>query len=739
MLRNPNSSFAGRVARRAFGVCVTACLVLLSQVGCAQEQTTIPQEFPHFVVPGHEHQMARLRELYWLHYPGSAPPRPTLWDEWLTDPALWPALSSNQIAQRMRLAWRNALTSRVVDSEGYVATHQHASITHTYGWPFPMWTAGLGGWGWHFSFKDTVIPPFRPDRLSTQSLWKMQGAADQGIDEEGWNLTLTSPDAALVTPARTIDTVQAPFLQLRWRARDLEDAQPYVEWSSLQQPQFGPERRVYFDPVPTSSSIAYTMIPVFRHPKWTGNVDRLRICFANRRPGAAVTVQAFMTHYDSRHNVNNQSFIRGCATYFWWTRDLNFLRQNITRMRLALCFLMVEHGALKQGYIQTAWPGHDGRTSLLCRDNGTTELLYGHGIGNNYWDLLPFGWKDAYATLRYYDSLLCMAQLEREILSHPEWNMPGGALQLDPLELTKHATQVKSTANNVFWNRRTGRFVGCIDADNCAHDYGFTFLNCEAVYYGLATTEHAQSILSWLSGQRLVKGDTAQGADIYHWRFAPRATTVRNLDYYNWVWSHPDTIAWGGQVQDGGAVLGFSYHDLMARLKTRGADDAWARLSEILAWFDEVQLAGGYRNYYDGKREGTLQGMGTAGGLGVDAEFYESVMVPQVMLRGFLGFEPTGEGFRLHPQLPSQWPELMVDRIGWRDMVLRVRVSREVMVIVKEQGSCEELCKVELPEGTWKVAHLGASAELLGQPAAVKGSALVDWNEASALRLERIR
>ena len=109
-----------------------------------------------------------------------------------------------------------------------------------------------------------------------------------------------------------------------------------------------------------------------------------------------------------------------------------------------------------------------------------------------------------------------------------------------------------------------------VDIDGVPHDYGFTFLNLEAVYYGFATDEHATSILSWIEGERTVDGDTSQGADIYFWRFAPRSTTKRNLDYYYWAWNSPESIPWGDQVQDGGAVLGFSYHDLMARLKTRG-------------------------------------------------------------------------------------------------------------------------------------------------------------------------
>ena len=195
-------------------------------------------------------------------------------------------------------------------------------------------------------------------------------------------------------------------------------------------------------------------------------------------------------------------------------------------------------------------------------------------------------------------------------------------------------------------------------------------------------------------------GDTAQGKDIYHWRFGPRATTKRNLDWYFWAWSNPEGIPWGGQVQDGGAVLGFSYHDLMARLKVLGPDNAWQRLREMLGWFEEVQAAGGYRKYYNGSREGSLQGGGTAGGLGLDMEFFESAMVPQIMLNGFLGFAPRADGFKLNPRLPADWPELTVDRIHFQNLVLRIRATRDAIEIrktgispVPAQGRCSCSCR----------------------------------------------
>jgi hypothetical protein len=213
------------------------------------------------------------------------------------------------------------------------------------------------------------------------------------------------------------------------------------------------------------------------------------------------------------------------------------------------------------------------------------------------------------------------------------------------------------------------------------HDYGFTFLNNEAIYYRFATPSQERSIRDWISGRRVVEGDTSTGSDIYHWRFGPRSTTRRNVDYYFWAWSNPEHVPWGYQVQDGGAVLGFSYHDLMARLIVDGPDDAWRRLHEIANWFDETQAAGGYREYYKDPSRGTMQGGNVPGGLGLDREFFESILVPQVMLYGFLGVQPEPDGLRIIPRLPSTWPSLTITRIHIHDRVLDIRAGSGVVEV----------------------------------------------------------
>ena len=370
--------------------------------------------------------------------------------------------------------------------------------------------------------------------------------------------------------------------------------------------------------------------------------------------------------------------------------------------------------------IYTTWPGHEGPSGVR-RVDGKKQIFPGVGIGSDYWDILPFGGEDALATVYYYDTLLKLADLEELIRAHPDWHVPHKNAY-DPADLRRQAKDVKDYFNRRFWNPTTGRF-GTVDLDGQLHDYGFTFLNNEAIVFDVAGASQAKSIESWLSGARIVQGDTSTGADIYHWRFGPRSTTRRNLDYYFWGWSNPEDVPWGGQVQDGGAVLGWSYYDLVARLKTNGPNSVEPRLQEIVHWFDETQRAGGYRAYYaQDPNRGTLQGGGTAGGLGLDSEFVESVMLPQVMLYGFLGFRPTVDGFAVDPRLPSDWPELTVTRIHLHNHVLDLTATSNHGLKIRASGPSSNELMIEAPEGMKLIAVDGVSARILPPQTAARSA-----------------
>ena len=179
---------------------------------------------------------------------------------------------------------------------------------------------------------------------------------------------------------------------------------------------------------------------------------------------------------------------------------------------------------------------------------------------------------------------------------------------------------------------------------------------------------------------------TLPRADIYQWRFAPRATTRRNVETYVWPWFSPEEIPWGDQVQDGGAVLGFSYHDLMARLKTNGPDDAWRRLREILAWFREVQSEGGYRAYYAKPGRGCLQG----GGPPVVSAWIRSSSKACSCRRSCStassGSRPAADGFTMHPRLPKDWPAPHDHRHSFSDEVMDITAYPDGRTTVTRQN-----------------------------------------------------
>ncbi|AMV40123.1 glycosyl hydrolase family 65 protein [Planctomyces sp. SH-PL62] len=661
-------------------------------------------DFPRFVVPGEEPAMARLQELFRLHHARAAT-NCTLWDAWLPHATLWPAVGPAPTAQATRDYYRKVFLERRIDDEGYVAMQQHRGLAHSDGWPFPTFQQA-GGVGWYFSTagENYLMDNFPTKALTNTDGWEIQGAVVEGIaPDRGLRLRITEDSATVATPAFACKTFVAPYVRLEWGAEGLgPDARPSLDWILQGETEWKADRRAPMSTPPASGAQAFADVPLHRRPGYEGTLSRVRLQLDGAK-GAVVTLKSIISAIDTRHPITNINFVVGSAEYFAWTTDLPFLKANIGRMRGALRYALREFGVREHHLVRVPWVGHDGRSGLAFGPDGTKTLLHGTGVGNNYWDLLPFGGDDGLATIYLYDALRRQADLEAAIVDHPEWAIPADVEPFAADELRALAAQVKAKFGETFWNAETGRFAGWRDRDGKAYDYGFVFVNTEAIAYGLATDEQARAVYDWLDGRRLVAGDTSQGADIYHWRFGPRSTTRRNVETYGWVWSAPEGIPWGGQVQDGGAVLGFSHFDMMSRLRVNGPDDAWARLRAILDWFGEVQAEGGYRAYYAKPGRGTLQGGGPAGGLGLDQEFMESVLTPQVMLYGFLGVEPRPGGLKIDPKLPSKAPSLAVTGVQAQGHVLDLAAEPDVVKLTARIVDGSPF-SVWLPEGRWEIS-----------------------------------
>lgn len=670
---------------------------------------TFSQEsLPQFHVPGHDAVTRPLEGIFQRHH--SPRTHCTLWDAWLPMSTLWPAIGAEPSAKRCRDFYRASYLAREIDPSGYVTMNQHRGHGHPGGWPFPLWEQA-GGAGWHFTVQHDPYREMMQMKTMDAAAVEFVGAEEiQQTDRHGLQLTTQGETTSLTLPVRPFDSFVSPFVVIEWSSDKMPaDAPVRLQWRHKKDMQFTEAQSI--DVAKDSglggqygAGLKLSIVPLHAHDQWNGRIEQLRLTWKNKEP-QRMTIRNIHTATDTRHPITNALYVRGCCEYFQWTHDVDFLQKNLSRMRKATEYSLQEFHVREEGAMKVTWPGHDGRPGFTRDAAGNTQMHHGRGVGNNYWDLMPFGHYDCYASIIEYDALRAFAKLEQAVAAHTEWELPPPTLT--SRELDEVADALKASAGQRFWDEDQGRFVACIDADGASHDYGFTFLNLEAIYYDFATPAQAREIMRWVDGQRIVEGDTSTGKDIYRWRFAPRATTRRNVDWYVWVWNQPEALAWGDQVQDGGAVLGFSFHDLMARLKVLGPDNAAERLGEIAKWYREVDAEGGYRAYYAKPGRGSLQGGGTPGGLGLDHEFLESVLVPQVMLYGFLGVQPTTYGLEIDPQLPSDWPSLEVTRIAVADHVVDIKAAYDALEFRIRRKGVSPL-QIELPGGDWKVVQGGA-------------------------------
>lgn len=296
-------------------------------------------------------------------------------------------------------------------------------------------------------------------------------------------------------------------------------------------------------------------------------------------------------------------------------------------------------------------------------------------VGNHYYDILPFGYLDAYTNAWFYASLRSMAELERAY-GDPALGERWEALM----------PKVAERYNEVFWTDQghldgAARYVGCVDATGASHDYGFSFVNTLALEVGLAPREKAEAVLRWLDEGVSIYPDGTRKQDIYHFAFGPRTTTIDNPDWWA-VHQRYENYPFGDQIQNGGADLYESYYDLRARLMTRGADDAYARLMAILARYAEPDRLCGGKRLYTGD---SIQGGGTAGGVGVlSFEFPETAILGGVLLYGFLGADAQADGLHLAPQVPVAQPFIRAENILYHGDYFTFEASKDTLKVTCE-------------------------------------------------------
>lgn len=681
----------------------------------------IPEDFIRIEVPGFEKEMELWRELYWKYY-GPAPlaTTATIWDALMPVPLLTPAMPASRRLERTRKAWKRTLqTVRTLDADGYVSQDQHYSLAHPLGWPFPSWVVMPDGTyiagkttGWHFfnrgrgAIYNWLFPAFEAQKRIAEGAvdgWELVDLESMGGETDGrWKLKVTGPHPTMTAPAHglPIEAFCSPFLQLRHRAPAglAADAQIAVRWRELGEESFSASREVRtsargHNPWVPEGGDELCLAPMFKDPEWKGTITGLQFEFEGFREGDVLEVDSIFTTFDTRTPASNGAYLIGCTDYFRLTHDLEYLRKQLPNMRRALRYAREELGANKHGLINPGWVGQDGRSGYTTEDGKTRILQIGHGVGM---DIIPYGHDDLYSTNFYFGGLSGMIELEEAIARNPAWKLPPPESGEDAASLRQHADFVRKSVRERLFNPETGRLGGARDDLGQLHDYGHSMVNLDAVYYGLADVETARSIMEWLSGKRIVSSDTAQGADIYHWEFAPRFGTLRNADWWSWLWDGLNHD-YNAQCQDGGTWLSISSQDLINRARVLGGDNAWERLEGILSWYARVKEAGGFRAYYNDPSKGTLQGGGTAGALGLDNEFVENVRAPYAVIEGIIGYRPTADGLEILPRLPAIWPSAKVTGLAFRDQTLEVDLLPN-QITLRAVGGTPQTLRIVLPE-----------------------------------------
>ncbi|MEN6520776.1 MAG: hypothetical protein ABFD46_06445 [Armatimonadota bacterium] len=584
----------------------------------------------------------------------------TFWREWNALTTLWMDTSINRANGRDYNADLKDFLLRVqMDSDGYVFTYAGPDYRDKMGWPFPTYKNSGGqikGWDWD-----------SPD--VGQDGWTLDGGATLTIGDDGtWKMMLTEPGACIEAHDLAIDSYQSPYLIVQFSATVSGPAS--LEWTTDQEPNWSEDNRIEFTSRSSAQPSVY-YLAAYQHPGWKGKITGLRLRPLINVPedGFNVTLDRIHCAYDTRQVVNNTSFILASRRYYLWTGDDDFLRKNIDRIRAAAHYLRGQLRGDAEGMVVIPYRGHDGTSGV------SPKVRTGYGLGSDYWSLLPMGYRSAYTNAYYVAALNAMSDIENAAL---KLKIKSNPFNEDGASFKSQATAVAKKAGDLFWDAAKGRFIGCQDAAGKRHDYGFVYLNLEALYYGLGDSDKAKSIYSWLDGERVIKGDTSTGKDIYHWRFAPRATTQQNKDWYFWGWR---SGKWGDQVQDGGTSAYISFYDIMDRIKYKSADDAYARLLGILSWYGEVQDAGGYGTYYAKPGHGVLQGGSKVGALGIDSEFVETALVPLSFLYGFLGVDATPEGLMIEPKIPAALTGIGVQGLTYHSAELTIAATNGKITI----------------------------------------------------------
>ncbi len=394
---------------------------------------------------------------------------------------------------------------------------------------------------------------------------------------------------------------------------------------------------------------------------------------------------------------------------------LNYLygKEGYIQITEASTFLSPD-GAQRFDYV----PGAD----IFCWNN--TGLPNSHA--SNYWDNLPFGNYDAYENALFYQAVNSMAGIYR---------MLGGEYAAKAAEMEALAETVKEKYNELYWDAEKGRYIACIDTNGTRVDYGLTFLNFEAMKYGLASPEQAKQIFDWIDGDRVIEGEDTTGLDITSYavimkrvnrkeyekikeldlRLAAMTNTIainnRDNQKTGEIWWHAPaginpwgSAKYGSHLENGGYIFYPVFYELMARTEYEGAQSTTDRLYEIGRVYEYNRL----------KSDAAVSGS-TNWLEGLNGEFPESGLVPTVYLYSLLGLSAESDGLHVSPAFNEVYETMGVKKITYGGKDYAVEVRRDGSMTLTPAAGEAKLTLVYTPERfgnrTFTVTYITADGE----------------------------
>ena len=659
----------------------------------------------------------------------------TGWKSWEAMSLVWFDSTSTNFRQDSFSVLKQWIYSAPVDEYGYCwsamagleqVDRAPGNQTFGMGWPFPNYD-GSGYYDWEFN--GYVADDTEGWSVETDGNLKLSRIGDglwSNKIENSSHITFSYDLGEF-----GMQTSENPFLEMdiRWcvdglfEQNDVDDV--YVSWKVKGSDEWYTAKQSEYTAraVPITANYAnHIYMPLYLHKNWgvDNEITELKVSL-KAKPGKTingeVNLNCIRANYDSRQIDNGFNLIDATKLYYEFTGDKKVLEDALARCRKIIMFMIYNMGG-ESGLIDLSnFVGHNGGVIA----DGVSQT-----IASSYWDVISLSPKSVYAQVLYYQSLQDVAFLEeyaeKEGLSVEKPSIKLFDGERITYDLTKEDLKVlakkvaykvqqpvNKSAQTGYFDTEKGRFIEGFNLHGNVVDYGSTIFNNMVVSAGMATKYQSERVISWISGERVIQSDNAKGFvgnaneylnfGIYDYEFAPRTTTVKNAEQYTTGHFSEAGKTFGASCQDGGAILFTSYYDLMARIKTRGVEDAYARLKQIRDWYLKVYNYsskngyGGaqfYRGYYNSEVGIPLQGMGVAGCLGLDSEFLENAIVYSIIPFGLFNLKSEGvKNLSVEPNLPSELSFLRMENLMYNGVRYDLEAGQDYVILESVRGNTD--------------------------------------------------